>query len=617
MLSAGEASPAAATGLLQEEYPPSPSSEGGEAGWLSGLISGAGRIISSVFGSDSTSSSSSSSFYSSDEDIDRYKDENTAVSSERHDEINLGAQETKLLKDSMEGSLAIVSEIESKDAIQQLLMQETYSRDECNKLVQLIQSRVVDSGPMELGQGQVEKELSITATGIDTTLPVDWQNRKVLEKVSLPSCRPNILSPGPSYLALSPDVQDTAVMEAKKWLETKKLTSSSKFCSDCGPCSLNSDVFNSDFECQASSPAEIAKSYMQSVPPVQSPSLSSARYKSPTGVPLQKDEAANACYLVPPSKVLNRNYHRSVSGDVFDNSQRIQTKSTGSFLNISKIKQANLSREFTGHEASRTLSTADQGVIEAIGMNDAPNFLPSLKGRDTSVSLSEGLHAKDHGAVESFTLFCQRAYDEILPLGTARTTSTDIISDSEAVINAALSNHETPILTALPLVPRLSQIGDYPAFCDSASLLLDRNQDTKQLPPVIGQVENASFDSDSLAMVPKEEHDAGSVPKDSRSAPKIMIKEGVTIALSSPAILYSRKSASLKRNMKSTTCKEEPDMGISKRARRTPGQPTAKVPRRRTKSTGDKLEDGTLANSSSTQGRKATSRTGRGRGKSS
>jgi len=32
------------------------------------------------------------------------------------------------LKDSGEGSLAIVSEIDPKDAVKQLLMQETYSR---------------------------------------------------------------------------------------------------------------------------------------------------------------------------------------------------------------------------------------------------------------------------------------------------------------------------------------------------------------------------------------------------------------------------------------------------------------------------------------------------------
>uniref|UniRef100_A0A453T343 Uncharacterized protein n=1 Tax=Aegilops tauschii subsp. strangulata TaxID=200361 RepID=A0A453T343_AEGTS len=43
-----------------------------------------------------------------------------------------------------QGSLAIVSEIEPKDAIMQLLMQETYSRSECSTLIKIIQERVVD-----------------------------------------------------------------------------------------------------------------------------------------------------------------------------------------------------------------------------------------------------------------------------------------------------------------------------------------------------------------------------------------------------------------------------------------------------------------------------------------
>ncbi|RLN07934.1 uncharacterized protein C2845_PM11G02670 [Panicum miliaceum] len=52
-----------------------------------------------------------------------------------------------VLKESGNGSFAVVSEIDPKEAVKQLLMQDTCSRLECDKLIKIIQERVVDSDP--------------------------------------------------------------------------------------------------------------------------------------------------------------------------------------------------------------------------------------------------------------------------------------------------------------------------------------------------------------------------------------------------------------------------------------------------------------------------------------
>ncbi|VAI92741.1 unnamed protein product [Triticum turgidum subsp. durum] len=67
----------------------------------------------------------------------------------------LNQSEETDLKDYTQGSLAIVSEIEPKDAIMQLLMQETYSRSECSTLIKIIQERVVDPDSGGIADGEI------------------------------------------------------------------------------------------------------------------------------------------------------------------------------------------------------------------------------------------------------------------------------------------------------------------------------------------------------------------------------------------------------------------------------------------------------------------------------
>ncbi|CAK9149836.1 unnamed protein product [Ilex paraguariensis] len=104
---------------------------------------------------------------------------------------------------------------ETKRVIEELLMQETFSREECDRLIKIVNSRVVDSSTMKGGQGRRPSELrSVTAGKVGVT---------------------NI-----SYTD-APDLCSNAVMEAKKWFKEKKVGSNSKpdlknFPPDRNPC---------------------------------------------------------------------------------------------------------------------------------------------------------------------------------------------------------------------------------------------------------------------------------------------------------------------------------------------------------------------------------------------
>ncbi|KAJ1260196.1 hypothetical protein BS78_10G213900 [Paspalum vaginatum] len=164
--------PSASAGAPPPAPPPPPPPP---RGWLAGLVSGAGRILSAVLGpepstsgsgsiasasaSDGGSPSASCSLASyrppgphGDGNNDTTDNGDSPLFPMRNDQLHQGEKET-VLKDYA-GSLAIISEIEPKDAIMQLLMQETYSRSECRKFIKIIQERVLDSDTGDIDAGQ-------------------------------------------------------------------------------------------------------------------------------------------------------------------------------------------------------------------------------------------------------------------------------------------------------------------------------------------------------------------------------------------------------------------------------------------------------------------------------
>ncbi|XP_037469449.1 uncharacterized protein LOC119341686 isoform X3 [Triticum dicoccoides] len=136
--------------------PPPPS------GWLAGLVSGAGRLLASVLGPSPSSSprgsgpaasggSASSSPTSLRHPRARGEGLHGGAGADFDDSMRVPSKNNQL----NQGSLAIVSEIEPKDAIMQLLMQETYSRSECSTLIKIIQERVVDPDSGGIADGEI------------------------------------------------------------------------------------------------------------------------------------------------------------------------------------------------------------------------------------------------------------------------------------------------------------------------------------------------------------------------------------------------------------------------------------------------------------------------------
>ncbi|XP_044968178.1 uncharacterized protein LOC123428078 [Hordeum vulgare subsp. vulgare] len=262
-----------------------PAEAGRSPGWLSTIVTGAKRVISSVL------FSSSEEQASEDEDGDEEEEDGSREDSDGNEDTH-DTHET------------LIPFSESKLAIEEMVMKETFSRDECDKMVKLLQSRVTDSGFPEAYEHGTPKETP-SRNGHDFTGAWRSLNRNRNGSGSGPvfSTGPGNFSPG-SPLQASPELCNAAVMEAKKWLEEKRQGLGSKP-EDHGPCILNTDVLNSDLKSDKGSPVDLARSYMQSLPPWQSPLLGSRRFKSPPsgGVHINDDEGSR--YL-SSSKVDNK-----------------------------------------------------------------------------------------------------------------------------------------------------------------------------------------------------------------------------------------------------------------------------------------------------------------------
>ncbi|VAH52952.1 unnamed protein product [Triticum turgidum subsp. durum] len=260
--------------LSPEEGALVPAEGGRSPGWLSTIVTGAKRVISSVLFSSSEEQASG----------DEEEEEEEEDGSEQDSDGN---------EDTRDTHGKIVPYSESKLAIEEMVLKETFSRDECDKMVKLLQSRVTDSAFPEAYEHGTPKETP-SRNGHDFTGAWRSLNRNRNGPGSGPffSTGPGNFSPG-SPLQASPELCSAAVMEAKKWLEEKRQGLGSKP-EDHGPCTLNTDVLNADLKSDKGSPVDLAKSYMQSLPPWQSPLLGSRRFKSPPsgGVHINDEEGS-------------------------------------------------------------------------------------------------------------------------------------------------------------------------------------------------------------------------------------------------------------------------------------------------------------------------------------
>ncbi|XP_031123199.1 protein KAKU4 isoform X2 [Ipomoea triloba] len=207
--------------------PPPPPPE--TPNWLTGLVfpatrtivSGAAKLLSSVFNSDSSSCSSSSSSSGPPDGDCIYEDDND------HDTHSESLKEVKYAGRNAEqdGGMS-----KSKHLIEQLIMRETFTRIECDRLINLINSRVVDPPTLDYGLGD--------AIAVGTTGTLDPCSRYV--------------------------------MEAREWLEDKKDDLRSIACFAEGNCG-SSSFLTENVEKVDGSPIYLAKSYMKARPPWASP----------------------------------------------------------------------------------------------------------------------------------------------------------------------------------------------------------------------------------------------------------------------------------------------------------------------------------------------------------
>lgn len=208
------------------------------------MITGAAKMISTVFFPDSPASETS------EDDSD---DDDDDISSQGDDISDQKGPGSEVKEDSQLN----VQKNDVKLAIEHLLSKVTFTRDECDKLVKIIESRVVE----------------------------------------FPA--PNIS-----------DRCNSAIMEARKWVEEKKTESYSKFDKD------------QVTEEELGSPVLMAKSYMKSRPPWASPTASLIGFKSTS--PTEMYPSKEDTHALSSSKDLKRSSLAIDMGNTLDGSKRVR-----------------------------------------------------------------------------------------------------------------------------------------------------------------------------------------------------------------------------------------------------------------------------------------------------
>ncbi|TVU16407.1 hypothetical protein EJB05_39967 [Eragrostis curvula] len=330
--------------LSPEEDAASPA--GSSPGWLSSFVSGAKRVFSSVL------LFSSPEEVASGEDDDDSEDGNGLSSDENEDVCDTHG--------------AIVPYSESKVAIEQMVMKEKFSRDEFDKMVELLKSRVTDSTLPDACEYGTPKETPSRNVGIGHDFTGAWRSlsrdRNFPESVPFSSMRPGSFSPG-SPLQTSPELCTAAVTEAKKWLEEKRKGLGLKP-EDNGPCTLNTDMFSSGFDSDMGSPVDLAKSYMRSIPPWQSPFLGGQRFNtSPSGGVRIYDDEEKSKHSISSSKVTMKEDYLSNFWANLEESRRARMGSFGGSADASKSRHyGSTSRLFESDTSIFSL-----GIDEKVG----------------------------------------------------------------------------------------------------------------------------------------------------------------------------------------------------------------------------------------------------------
>ncbi|KAJ1420133.1 hypothetical protein SESBI_14573 [Sesbania bispinosa] len=321
------------------------------------IASGAGKLFSSVLdlesspasSSSATSSPSSSATDSSADEVGTFDDEND---NPVEGEVALDQGGTsELINFFVKGLQPIVGNSKGKHIIEQLVMQESFSREECDRLIKIIKSRVIDS-PANDDDG--DKRLR------------DMPNRTLGSD--------------------SPDISSAAVMEAKKWLQEKKsgLDSSSDF--GYGSHSLNL-VTLPQAPKDGGSPVDVAKSYMRARPPWASPSIDHIKPPTVAGIQLFKEETPNLFDgNSTSSSKLKRDSPATGSWSIQDEIRRVRSRATEEMLRTLPSSKIDWSAFAT--EQKNNLNSS---MIENIGASLGEKVHNFTNVVDVSPNVASGL----------------------------------------------------------------------------------------------------------------------------------------------------------------------------------------------------------------------------------
>ncbi|KAA3489821.1 protein KAKU4-like [Gossypium australe] len=182
---------------------------------------------------------------------------------------------------------------EPKRLIEQLLMQESFSRQECDKLTDIIKSRVMDSPSTSgLGFGRLN-EMPDRTVGSDVEIH---------------------------------DFCSTAVLEAKKLLEMKKSEMHH------GTSALNYVTLKHDVEGEEGSPVGMAKSYMRTCPPWVTPSKNNIEFRYPSPYSIGGNFLYSSKVLLNAYSYRKRDSPATGSWNIQDEIRKVRSKATEEML---------------------------------------------------------------------------------------------------------------------------------------------------------------------------------------------------------------------------------------------------------------------------------------------
>ncbi|KAH1110282.1 hypothetical protein AAZX31_04G072800 [Glycine max] len=340
---------------------PAPPPEPPSPNWLSRFVispsrfiaSGAGKIFSSVLDLDNSPSDSSSATCSLSSSANDSDAEEVGTFDDENDNPSEG--DVALSKPFVRNS-------KNKHMIEQLLMKESFSREECDRLIKIIRSRVVDPANDDDGDKR----------------PTDMSNKILGSDTD------------------SPELHDVAIMEAKKWLQEKKSALDTNTDIGYGSLSLNLVALPQDPKDEGS-PVDVAKSYMCTRPPWASPSIDHTKPQTPSGIQLFKEETP---YLFGnnsmPSSKLKRDSAATGSWSIQDEIRRVRSRATEELLRSlpsSKIDWSAFAME--------NKNNVNSSAIENIGASLGERVHNSTNLVDASVNLARGLGSQVSPDLES------------------------------------------------------------------------------------------------------------------------------------------------------------------------------------------------------------------------